>query len=131
MEKIMEVISEYWFFDHYRVLVIKEPNNKYIVSVDVYRKGWNFEVNEEVCVSQNRYCLIYCTIDPSKHNIVDGIAKIVITGIKTNHGLETVDVRYIMNRSPTYSDIEKMFYYSWKLIGCEGPKDSAWDTRCD
>ncbi|MET1159652.1 MAG: hypothetical protein ABWW65_01700, partial [Thermoprotei archaeon] len=54
----MTSVSEYWFLDYYRVLVISENTHK-VISVDVYRRKWIFEDYEEVCSHDNKYCLLY------------------------------------------------------------------------
>ncbi len=121
-------VSEYWFLDHYRIIVARLASGKYLLSVDVYRRNWVFEKYDQVCIKN--YCLLYAEIDPSKYDLADkGVSKIIVTGLKYDGHKETINVRYIMDQQPTYPLIERLFYQSWRIIGCGQPV-SAWETRC-
>jgi hypothetical protein len=128
-----ENVSEYWFLDHYRVLVVKTNDNKYFVSVDVYRRKWPFnDFDDEICVSNNKYCIVYKEISElDKLNDLDiNVDKIIITGVKVGDHVETVNVRWVLEGELKYSVVEGIFYKSWKLIGCGGPRDDPWFTNC-
>lgn len=123
----LEVVSEYWFMDYYRVLVVNLNGIRKFVSVDVYRPGWPFSEHEELCISSAACCLLYKELGASEYaSLFDRVSveKIVVTGVKTNGSLETINVRWFIRGEPTYSDIEKIFRCSWELIGCKSPKDS-------
>ncbi len=125
---VPENASEYWFFDHYRVIVSKLLSNKYFVSVDVFRRNWVFKQYEEQCI--DKYCLLYAELEPSDYDLREtGVEKIIVTGLKYDDHKETINVRYILEKQPTYPLIERLFYQSWRIIGC-GQPISAWDTRC-
>ncbi|ABN69838.1 hypothetical protein Smar_0736 [Staphylothermus marinus F1] len=130
-ESIYEKVSEYWFLDHYRVLFVKVDEKTTVVSVDVYRRRWPFDnYDEEICVSENKYCIVYKNIDNHREHINADIEKIVVAGIKTPEGIETVNVRWFITGNISFKDAEKLFYESWKLIGCKGPKNDPWHTYC-
>lgn len=120
-------VSEYWFLRYYRVLVVEEDGEK-IVSVDVYKKGYDHEVVDENCLSSKEYCILYSEVDKNKYSsvfeksIYDKIDKIVIVGVKARDRLETVNVRYVVKGDLTYNDIEQLFYASWRIIGCSAPR---------
>jgi len=129
--EIPENISEYWFLEHYRVIKIEEDDET-ILSVDVYRRKWPFEkVDESKCVDDN-YCLLYKFLDTKQSGNLNGIEvdKIVVTGIKAGDIYETINVRWIIRGKIKFSDIEKIFYESWRIIGCSGPVDDPWITNC-
>ena len=128
--EIPENISEYWFLDHYRAIKIEE-DNKIILSVDVYRKKWPFEkADESKCI--DNYCLIYKFLENKQLESLEGIEvdKIIVTGIKAGDIYETINVRWILRGKLKFNDIEKIFYESWKIIGCGGPVDDPWITNC-
>lgn len=121
-------VSEYWFMDYYRVVKTR-TGDKYLVSVDVYRRNYEFGESEEICVKNGEYCILYARIDPSKTGIRD-VYEIIVTGIKAGGILETVNVRWMLGHDPKYSEIEEIFYESWRLIGCKGPRKDPWDAGC-
>lgn len=128
---IYKNIAEYWFLDHYRALVIEVNENTTVVSIDVYRRKWPFnDYDEEICVSENKYCIVYKRI--GNYEKLDNIEvqKIIVTGIKTPEGIETVNVRWFVSGNIGFSNIEKLFYESWKLIGCKGPRNDPWFMNC-
>ncbi len=126
-----ENVSEYWLLDHYRVLVVKTGKDKYFVSVDVYRRKWPFNgFDDEICVSSNKYCIVYKEIsDLGKLDDLD-IDKAIVTGVKIGDRVETVNVRWVLKGALKYSVVESIFYESWKLIGCGGPRGDPWFTNC-
>lgn len=130
----LDNVSEYWFLDYYRVLLIDLDNNKKFLSVDVYRRNWVFRENYvEKCVADKKYCLLYKELkpDPDKYSLTNGkVIKIIVTGIKAEEIYETINVRWVIEGNITYKDIEKIFYWSWKLIGCEGPRNNPWYHNC-
>jgi hypothetical protein len=130
-ENTYENVSEYWFLDHYRVLVVKTNDNKYFVSVDVYRRKWPFnDFDDEICVSDNKYCIVYKEINtPDKLDGLD-IDRVIVTGIRVGDHVETVNVRWVLRGGLKYSVIEEIFYRSWNLIGCGGPRNDPWFTHC-
>ncbi len=123
-------VSEYWFLNYYRVLAIDLGDDKYFLSVDVYRRKWLFKEYKIYCINGNNYCILYKSFEePSKINGVD-VEKIIVTGIKAGDIYETVNVRWIIHGKLSYQVIEKIFYESWKIIGCTGPRDNPWNHGC-
>lgn len=115
-------VKEYWFSKHYRVVVVKEKDNRVVVSVDTYRKGWFFQDYEEVCVNTGEACLMYKTIEnPSV--IVHGlrVIKIIVTGVKTRNTVETVNVRWICEGDVNEETAKRLFEASWRLINANKP----------
>uniref|UniRef100_A0A7C4D7B9 Uncharacterized protein n=1 Tax=Staphylothermus marinus TaxID=2280 RepID=A0A7C4D7B9_STAMA len=132
MEKPSNV-SEYWFNNYYRVIVVKLSNDKKFVSVDVYRDKWLFKDYEEICISNNEYCLLYSEVDPLKYNhLFDNILidKIIVTGVKSNKVFETINIRWFITGEIDYNSILKIFQYSWEIIGCKPPLDDPWVHVC-
>jgi len=120
----MENISEYWFHEYWRVLLIGSGDHL-IVSVDVYRTGWFWNTDSMECLSDGKYCLLYHNVSRDELDRVLGelskyIVKAEIVGVKAGERFETVNVRYTVSRDRelTYNDISDLFYSSWKLIGC-------------
>jgi len=123
-------VSEYWFHNYYRVLVIDRGDGLKILSVDVYRRGWFFDKYDSKCVDQN-YCLLYAYIDNPKtmlNKVV--VEKIIVTGVKARDTYETINVRWFIRGDLTYSVVEEIFYASWELIGCRGPRENPWFHGC-
>lgn len=119
----LESVSEYWFHNYYRVLVI-DSSSEYVVSVDVYRRGWLWSVDEESCLSDREYCLVYHRVDPAVlsdklGDLASLVRRVEIVGVKARGRVEAVNVRYFLSRDRVlkYSDIEKLFYISWDLVG--------------
>ncbi len=130
---VEENVSEYWFLDHYRVLIVDLGNGKKFLSVDVYRRNWLFKDYTSKCVAGDKYCLLYKELapDPNKHVLSNGrVSKIIVTGIKADDIYETINVRWFIEGNISYNDIEKIFYWSWELIGCVGPRDNPWYHNC-
>lgn len=130
---VEERVSEYWFLDYYRVLVVDLGDGSRFISVDVYRRDWRFKDYDIECVGDGKYCLLYKTLkpDPSKYVLSRArIERIVVTGVKASDRYETVNVRWFVKGDLSYSDIEKIFYWSWELIGCQGPRDNPWYHGC-
>lgn len=126
-------VTEYWFNNYYRVLVVDLGSGKKFVSIDVYRDKWLFNNYEQVCVLNNEYCLLYSEIEPGKYgcffnNIV--INKILVSGFKSNNVFETTNVRWFITGELSYSDVLKLFHYSWEIIGCKAPLDDPWKHYC-
>jgi hypothetical protein len=126
-------ITEYWFLDYYRVLVVELGGDEKLVSVDVYRRGWLYEDYEYECVSNNRYCILYKDLEPiDKYSLpTASIEKITVTGIKALDQYEIVNVRWFIRGKLVYRDVENIFYWSWELIGCKGPRDNPWYHNCN
>ncbi len=129
MMSVLENVSEYWFHNYYRVLVVK-TGSSYLVSVDVYRKGWIWSIDDRECVCNGEYCLLYHRVSREELASIDGLEDVIdrvveafIVGVKARDRLETVNVRYrIEGSSPLkYSDIEKIFYASWSLTKTNPP----------
>jgi len=120
----MENISEYWFHDYWRVLII-ELSNRTIVSVDVYRDGWFWNTDSMKCIDVENYCILYHKVSMDELSRVFGelskyFISVEVVGIKAKDRLETVNVRYMVSgdKKLTYNDISELFYKSWILIGC-------------
>jgi len=128
-----ENIVEFWFLNHYRVLAIATSKDYVVLSVDVYRKNWLFSDYESVCVAGEEYCLLYKILAPdtSKHVLSKGVVeKIVVTGVKAGSVYETVNVRWFIRGSVELGEVEKIFYWSWELVGCMGPRNTPWYHGC-
>ncbi len=121
MEKIYEVVSEYWFLQFYRVLKIK-TDDKYFLSVDVYRPRYPFNPTSKTCVKDEEYCTLYYEY-PVENIGIKGVEKIIVTGVKAKDKTETVNVRWILSIDPDYKLVEEIFYKSWEIIGCKPPSD--------
>ncbi|WFO75423.1 hypothetical protein J4526_00525 [Desulfurococcaceae archaeon MEX13E-LK6-19] len=121
-------VSEYWFLRYYRVLIIEE-NGKKTVSVDVYKKGFVHKITSEKCLENKEYCILYSEIDKKDYlkilgeDLANKIEKTIVVGVKAKNKTETVNVRYIINGELTYNDIERLFYKSWEIIGCNAPRE--------
>ncbi|ADV65366.1 hypothetical protein [Desulfurococcus mucosus] len=122
-------VSEYYFSEHYRVLVIEEGDH-YTVSVDVYRDEWVFTGHMEKCIGDT--CLLVKELEPGSTAAlvdtgVEGVVKTVVIGVRVKETRETVNVKWIMGRKPSYSDVEALYRASWRLIGCtrEGCAEGA------
>lgn len=126
-------VTEYWFNNYYRVIVVDLGEDRRLVSVDVYRDKWFFDKYEEICILNKNNCLLYSEVDPSKYRtffnkiVVD---KILVTGVKSGEVLETTSVRWFVKGSIDYNDVVKMFQYSWELIKCKPPLDNPWIHQC-
>jgi len=129
-----EKVSEYWFMDYYRVLVISTgESNEKVVSVDVYRRTWPYSDYSELCVASGRYCLLYKELVPREIAYRFSrfeIKKIIVTGVRAGKISEVVNVRWLIEGQVSYSDLEELFYLSWKLIGCRGPLNTPWNHEC-
>lgn len=128
MEKPSNV-NEYWFLKYYRVLVIEEDDKK-IVSVDVYKKDFTVTSNTVLkCIDDKNYCIMYRELSmPEYRNVIpsslrDKVKKVVVVGVKAKDKLETINVRYVVHGDLKYSDVEELFYTSWKLIKCSPPRE--------
>ncbi len=125
-------VSEYWFYNYYRVLVI-ELDKEYVVEVDVYRKDWPFkDVDKIECLSNKKYCMLYKSISPeyimsnnllSDEVLVKSLNKVIIVGVKVGERSEVINVRYFINKDIMlrYDYLESLFYSSWRIIGCKPP----------
>ena len=120
----MENISEYWFHDYWRVLIV-ELSDRSIVSVDVYRDGWFWNTDSMKCIDDENYCVLYHKVSLDELSRVFGelskyFISVEVVGIKAKDRLETVNVRYTVSgdKKLTYNDISELFYKSWVLIGC-------------
>jgi len=128
-----ENVAEYWFANYYRVLVINLENGSKVLSVDVYRKAWLFGESEAQCIENNKYCLLYKVLEPKpetyelKRAVIE---KIIVTGVKVGDIYETVNVRWFIRGELEAPEIEKIFYWSWEIIGCKGPRESPWYHGC-
>ncbi len=117
-------ISEYWFHSYYRVMVI-ELEEYYVVSVDVYRDNWLWSIDNELCINDKEYCLVYHYPHASElkrlyGELADYIQNCEIVGVRAKSRVEVVNVRYSISKEKplTYNNIEQLFYKSWELIGC-------------
>jgi hypothetical protein len=119
--------SEYIFQEYYRV-VKAGSDGKYLLSVDVYRGKYPFQPDEKICVKGESDCILYTHLKPD--DSIPGVKDIIVTGVKTGDIMETINVRWILDHDPDYEEIEKIFYESWKIIGCKGPKDDPWHVGC-
>lgn len=100
----------------YRVLVV-EFGDSALVSVDVYAKGFNFKIDEKVCVEAG-YCLVYGNADlgglPS--NLSGRVERAVIVGIQSPAGEEVVNVRWFIRGNVDEALAKALFCESWKLV---------------
>lgn len=120
MEKPSE-ITEYYFSDFYRALVVKINENEYMVSIDVYKKRSECMPNGHnvryVCI--NDTCLIVEEIDPAVviNSIkVEGLSKIFIITTKVGDNCEIINVKWLVNKKPMFEDVETMYTASWQII---------------
>ncbi len=125
--EVYRVLSEYYFLDYYRVLKVRS-GDRFVLSVDVYRRTYPFKPEKELCIDDGKYCILYHYIDPSTTNI-GGVEEIRATGIKAGDIVETVNVRWILDHEPPIREIEKIFRESWRVIGCRAPED-PWSDPC-
>lgn len=120
----MKNINEYWFHDYWRVLVI-ETSDRLIVSIDVYREGWFWNIDSRKCIDGENYCILYHKVSLEEIGKLLGklseyIIDVEIIGIKAKDRFETIGVRYVIssNKNLTFQDLSELFYKSWILIGC-------------
>lgn len=106
------IVEEYYFDDYYRVLVMVD-GTKYIVSVDVYYVGWNYNEYKELCVGE--ICLLVKELIPIGRMDSINIEKIVVIGTRVGNKLETINVKWIMDSKPSDSEMLKIFKSSWRI----------------
>lgn len=125
-------VAEYYFSDYYRVVVIGE-DNLFIVSVDVYRKGWLFSGFEEKCVSNGLVCARFKTLEnPSLPEDLSSITeKVIVEGIKASGAEETISVKWLLNRKPTLEEVSRIHELSWRLIKCQPPSTGSFNVTCE
>ena len=108
------LIEEHYLNDYYRVLVIRD-NDKYIVSVDVYRAEWKYQDYFVNCI--NEVCLLFKEIENLDISIdLNGVEKIIVIGSRVKDKYETINVKWILNHKPSQTEVEKIYQYSWKII---------------
>jgi hypothetical protein len=125
-------VLEYYLSDYYRVVVIREGEG-FLVSVDVYRKGWFFKDHEEKCVGDGKVCLMFKQLLPtSLSNELSGITeKIIVEGIRVSGIEETISVKWFLKRRPDYEDVLRIFNTSWGLIRCHPPVKDSFNIECE
>lgn len=106
------IIEEYYFDEYYRVLVMAD-GAKYVVSVDVYHVGWNFNGCKELCMGE--ICLLVKELAPIVKIDSINIEKIIIIGTKVGNRLETINVKWIVSNRPSDNEMLKIFRSSWKI----------------
>ncbi|MCY0868903.1 MAG: hypothetical protein OWQ48_06760 [Desulfurococcus sp.] len=114
-----ENVSEYYFSEHYRVLVVEE-NGEFTVSVDVYREGWDFTDYTSKCIGD--VCLLLKELTSDSLRIVaegiEGVVKVAVIGVRVADKYETIGVKWVIDRKPGYAQVEAIYKASWKLVGC-------------
>lgn len=106
------IIEEYYFDDYYRVLVMVD-GTKYVVSVDVYYVGWNYDEYKELCIGE--ICLLVKELTPIGRIDSINIEKIVVVGTRVGNKLETINVKWIMDSKPGDNEMLKIFKNSWRV----------------
>ncbi|MEM3925976.1 MAG: hypothetical protein QXU22_04280 [Desulfurococcaceae archaeon] len=114
-------IDEYYFSDFYRTIVVKSGENEYMVSVDVYKKTDRCALDNQdikyTCVEDT--CLIIEEVKPTlipKSIATIGINKVLVIGIRVSDNCEVINVKWFVNRKPTFEDVKAMFDASWWII---------------
>ncbi|MEM0001143.1 MAG: hypothetical protein QXH02_06915 [Desulfurococcaceae archaeon] len=111
--EVGNVLEEYYFDDYYRVLVINE-DGRYVVSVDVYYANWEYSEHRELCIEE--VCLLVKEIAPSQVKVsVDGVVKVLVIGTRVGGRYETINVKWIMVRKPSSSEISSIYMDSWNI----------------
>lgn len=117
-------VRELHFSDYYRMLVVEEEDRLYI-SVDVYKKGFDYPVTKSVCVRDD-FCLLYSNqarvdLEPE---LAGKVIELVIVGSKTPAGLETLNVRWVVKKPFSDEELRKVFDASWRLVKAK-PQNSS------
>lgn len=125
-------VSEYYFSDYFRVVLLRD-GDQFIASVDVYRKGWFFSGHEEKCVSDNRVCVMFKRVDPSilpkDFSLI--IDQVIIVGARISGVEETISVKWVLKKEPSYDEISRIYELSWRIIGCKPPLPEPFHIACD
>jgi len=126
------MVFEYYFSDYYRVIVFREGEN-FIVSVDVYRKGWPFKDYEEKCVSGGEVCLLFKTVPPAQLPGEPPLLaeKIIVEGVRVSGVEETISVKWFFKGELGQEDVSKVFNASWSLIKCQPPLKDSFNINCE
>jgi len=128
----MEGFREYWFYNYYRAVLVSS-GDVIVVSIDVYRRSWVFNDYRMICVKDNEYCLLYAELKDGldKYVLDNGVVdRVVVTGVKARDVYETINVKWFVKGVLNDSDVEKLFKYSWMIIGCSVPTGSLNDKLC-
>ncbi|QOR94857.1 hypothetical protein IMZ38_02765 [Thermosphaera chiliense] len=126
------MVFEYYFSDYYRVIVFREGEN-FIVSVDVYRKGWPFKDYEEKCVAEGQVCLLFKTISPAQlpGEPLLSVEKIIVEGVRVSGVEETISVKWFFKGELGQEEVSKVFNASWSLIKCQPPLKDPFNINCE
>ncbi|MEZ0394224.1 MAG: hypothetical protein ABWK00_04175 [Desulfurococcaceae archaeon] len=125
-------VREYWFSRYYHTLLVR-AGERYVVIVDVYRRGWRFGETSRECVADGNVCLIYYRASPGDlglGELADGAIEVEIVGLLSGEGAETISVRWYLPSKPNESEVERLFELSWRLVGCERPRDDSFILGC-
>ena len=75
-------VREYWFETFRRVVVVPENNNCYLISMDVYSRQWEFDVEESLELNNSRL-LYYHPKPESVFADIKGVKWCEIVGLET------------------------------------------------
>lgn len=106
-------VEEYYFDDYYRVVVVKDGQD-YVVSVDVYKNSWAYDVYESICVENT--CLFVKRLSGDSTRCVSGVREVMITGVKVGSKVETINVKWILDHKPSFQEVGALYECSWRLI---------------
>ncbi|MEM2025276.1 MAG: hypothetical protein QXW94_03195 [Desulfurococcaceae archaeon] len=109
-------IEELFFDEYYRMLVL-EDLNRFIISVDVYKPGWDYTNYKDVCI--NETCLLLKELSPSEINLdaaMGGVEKVVVVGVKVGAKFETIGVKWFMKHKPSSEEVRSIYERSWRII---------------
>ena len=101
--KIMEEhknisVSEIWFNEHERIIVIR-LNNKTLISSDIYCTSWNYPIDYKISIN-DKVCLIYHKIS-GFHQVDKRIEWVEIVGVMVDgeNRKETVNLRILVKEN--------------------------------
>ena len=122
-------VEEHWFHKYYRVLVA-DDGDAYLVSIDVYRRGWDWGVDDEICIGEKNTCILYNRISREElRRELGGLAEHIYeayrVGLRVGSRLETINIRARIKRKPGPGELEKLFYAAWRLAGCRARREEA------
>ncbi|WP_440058923.1 hypothetical protein ACSU1N_03775 [Thermogladius sp. 4427co] len=117
-----EGVREVYFSNYYRVLLVEEEDRVFI-SVDVYKKGFDFSISKSMCVRED-FCLLYSSLDPGSYKglLPENVLSIEVVGARTPAGLETLNVRWVVKKPVDNDLLKKIFEASWKIVGSQSPQ---------
>lgn len=108
-----DLVKEIFIDNYYRVLVVREKTS-YVVSVDVYYVGWRFHDYRETCV--DNVCILIAEAPvPSINGL--SIRRVLVVGVKAGGRVETINVKWFVDREPSEEELYSLYKYSWIIAG--------------